>query len=125
MNALWQKAKSDDEAAEILLTAGYPKAAVNRACYAMFNAAKVVLAAIDPKLATAKGHASIIRRFGKHVVEERGFDRSLGRMFSKSIARVTADCEDESVDQTTAHCILDEARRYLAAAEQFLSQIEP
>jgi uncharacterized protein (UPF0332 family) len=82
MNALWEKATSDAAAAEMLVAAGYTNAAVNRAYYAMLNAAKVALAALDPKLAKAKTHASIIRRFGKHMVEERGFDRSLGRLFS-------------------------------------------
>jgi uncharacterized protein len=84
MSGLWDKATSDLKAAEMLIAAGYTNAAVNRAYYAMFNAAKVVLSAIDPKLAQVKSHASVIRRFGKHVVEARGFDRSLGRVFSKT-----------------------------------------
>jgi uncharacterized protein (UPF0332 family) len=123
MNPLWKKARSDAASAEVLMAAGYTNGAVNRAYYAMFNAAKVVLAAIDPKLARAKSHASIIRRFGKHVVEERGFDRSLGRMFSQSeVARLTADYEEESVDEATARRILDEAHRFLAAVEQLLAR---
>ena len=126
MNALWDKATTDVEAAEVLMSAGYTNAAVNRAYYAMFNAPKVVLASIDPKLATAKSHASIIRRFGKHIVETRGFDRSLGRMFSKTeVARHTADYEADSVDGATARQIVDEARRFLAAAEQFLARTKP
>lgn len=123
MNPLWKKATSDAAAAEVLMAAGYTNAACNRAYYAMFNAAKVALAAIDPKLATAKSHASIIRRFGKHLVEARGFDRSLGRMFSQSeVTRLTADYEAESVDEATARSILDEAHRFVAAVEQFLVQ---
>ena len=126
MNPLWKKAMSDVSAAEVLLSAGYTNGAVNRAYYAMFNAAKVALAAIEPKLARAKSHASIIRRFGKHIVEERGFDRSLGRIFSQSeVARLTADYEEETVDETTARPILDEARRFLAAVEQFLVPKKP
>jgi len=125
MNPLWKKATSDAASAEVLMAAGYTNGAVNRAYYAMFNAAKVALAAIDPKLAAVRTHASIIRRFGKHIVEARGFDRSLGRVFSQTeVARLTADYEEESVDATTARSILDEAHRFLAAVEQFLAQIQ-
>ena len=125
MNPLWRKATDDAGAAEVLMAAGYTNAAVNRAYYSMFNAAKVALAAIDPKLATAKTHASVIRRFGKHVVQEHGFDRSLGRMLSQTeVTRLTADYAADSVDETTARSILDEARRFLAAVERFLAQTQ-
>ncbi|HEY7549397.1 MAG TPA: HEPN domain-containing protein [Hyphomicrobiaceae bacterium] len=125
MSGLWKKARDDIDAADVLIAAGHPNAAVSRAYYAMFNAAKIVLAGIDPKLVQVKSHASIIRRFGKHAVEARGFDRSLGRMFSKAeVARHAADYEEEGVHQGTARNIVDEARRFVAAAEQFLARIE-
>ena len=61
----------------------------------MFYAARAALATVDAKLLKTKSHATIIRRFGKHVVEERGFDRSLGRLFAQAeIVRVGADYDD-------------------------------
>jgi uncharacterized protein (UPF0332 family) len=114
------------QSAKLLLRAGDARGAVNRAHYAMFDAARGALAAIDPDLLKAKTHASIIRRFGKHLVEERGFDRSLGRIFSHTEdVRLAADCEQDDIDETTAASIVEEAGRFVMAVETFLAQEKP
>jgi len=116
------KAKVTARSARLLLEAGDTNGAVNRAYYAMFDAARAALAAVDPELLKTKTHASIIRRFGKHLVEDRGFDRSLGRIFSQAEdARLAADYEQERVDEPAAHLIVGEMERFLSAVEQFLT----
>ena len=76
MSDFLTKAKIAGQSARLLLAAGDTNGAVNRAYYAMFDAARSALTTIDPELINTKTHASIIRRFGKHLVEQRGFDRS-------------------------------------------------
>lgn len=89
MNELWSKARVAKSSARLLLNAGDTDGAVSRAYYAMFDAARVALAAVDAKLAIAKTHQTIIRRFGRHMVIDHGFDPSLGRALN--VAR-SCDC---------------------------------
>jgi len=84
------------------------------------------LAAIDPELLKTKTHASIIRRFGKHLVKDRDFDRSLGRIFSQTEdARLAADYEHDHIDAVTAGAIVGGAQRFVAAVEEFLARGKP
>jgi uncharacterized protein (UPF0332 family) len=123
MTSFLADAKIALQSAELLLRAGDTRGAVNRSYYAMFDAARGALAAIDPDLLKAKTHASIIRRFGKHLVEARSFDRSLGRIFSQTEdARLAADYEQDRIDELTAKSIVGEAERFVLAVERFLAQ---
>jgi uncharacterized protein (UPF0332 family) len=123
MSEFLAKAKTTARTAHLALKAGDTNSAVNRAYFTMFDAARAALAAIDPELLKAKTHASVIRRFGKYLVEERGFDRSLGRIFSQAEdARLAADYETEQVDEAAARVIVDEMDRFVAAVEQFLER---
>jgi uncharacterized protein (UPF0332 family) len=54
---------------------------MNRAYYAMFGAARAALASVRVSLAQSKKHATIFRRFERHLVQERGFSAQLGRSF--------------------------------------------
>jgi uncharacterized protein (UPF0332 family) len=123
MSQLLHKAKTTVRSARLLLEAGDTNSAVNRAYYAMFDAARAALSTVDPKLLKTKRHATVIRRFGRHIVEERGFDRSLGRLFSQTEdIRVTADYEDEIVDKAEARKALEGAEMFVAAVELLIAQ---
>jgi hypothetical protein len=57
------------------------------------------------------------------LVEARGFERSLGRLFSQTEdARIAADYQDENMDEDVAAKVLAGAERFLAAVEHFLGQ---
>jgi uncharacterized protein (UPF0332 family) len=94
--------------------------AVNRAYFAIFDAARAALGAVDPKLLKTKTHATVVRRFGKHLVEERGFDRSLGRAFSQiEDLRLAVDYENEEVDDARVQKAIEDAERFIAAVDEF------
>ena len=79
MTLLWEKARRAAKTARANLEMGDVNAAANRAYYAMFDVARAVLMEIDPQLARAKRHATILNRFSQHMVRERGLDPELGR----------------------------------------------
>lgn len=120
------RAKTMARSARLLLDSGDLISAVNRAYYAMFDAARAALSAIDPKLLNTKTHATLIRRFGKHLVEERGFDRTLGRLFSQTEGvRIGVDYEDDPIDENTVGKIIEGAELFVAAVEEFLRKAKP
>lgn len=122
MSNLWTKAQVAARSALVLLERDDTDGAVNRAYYATFGATRVALASIRRSLAQSKRHSTIVRRFAKYVVEERGFDRSLGRAFlsRQSHARWVADYDEGRVDAADARVVVDEMARFLAAVELFL-----
>jgi len=123
VSASWKKAVKAARSARTLLATGDADGAINRAYYAMFTAARVALAAIDPDLAATKSHATVIRRFGKHLVKERGLDVAFGRLFARTDnVRRIADYEAEEITQAEAKGVLDEMDRFLAAVEDFLKR---
>jgi uncharacterized protein (UPF0332 family) len=124
MSDLWIKAQVAARSARVLLDHGDPDGAVNRAYYASFGAARAVLASIRPRLAISKRHGTIFRRFGKHAVDERGFERALGRSFllRQRRARQAADYLEGQVEMTMARQVVDEAGSFLAASAAFLAE---
>jgi uncharacterized protein (UPF0332 family) len=77
-----------------------------------------MLREIDPKLTEARKHATIIARFSKHVVQERGYQRDLGR--------ILRDVFDERlvVDYSYSAPTLNQAAEVVAAMEQFFAAVE-
>jgi len=126
MSPLLTKARTTVRSARLLLDAGDTNSAVNRAYYAMFYAAQAALAAVDGKLLKTKSHATIIRRFGKHIVEERGFDRSMGRLFAQAeVVRIGADYDDVPLAEAAARNALECAERFVSAVELFIERGMP
>jgi uncharacterized protein (UPF0332 family) len=118
LNIFWAKAVSACAAARLLYEHGYLDGAANRAYYAMFHAARVALASIDSTLAKLKRHGTVIGRFSKHIVRERGLDPELGRTLNRAFElRMAADYEPEGVE-------VEEARNSVASAEAFLRTVE-
>ena len=121
---LWAKAQSAARSSQLLADAEDWDGASNRAYYAVFSAARAVLAGVRASLASSKGHGTIVRRFEKHLVQERGLDPIFGRSFfgRLSHARWVADYDEERVDEAAARAMPGEAERFLAAVEPFLKK---
>lgn len=116
MREIWRKAKSAAEEARILLDAGRPDGAVSRAYYAMFDAARVALALSSPELADAKTHATILRRFSRHLVVTGKLDVTHGRALRRAFElRLLADYDAPSIPLAVARTIVDDADRLLDA----------
>jgi uncharacterized protein len=102
--------------AQLLLDAGDPNGAVNRAYYAMFHVARATLAQIGPEVGQTKRHATVIGRFGRYMVKERGLDPELGRSFSLAFdLRTIADYEPIVVDTSDAREIVSAAGKFVQA----------
>lgn len=100
----------------MLLDAGDYRGAVHRAYYAMFDLARHVLRDIDPKLAVAKRHSTIIARFSKHMVQERGYPRELGRVLREVFdERLVADYSDRAPTLEQATEVIEAMERFFAA----------
>jgi uncharacterized protein (UPF0332 family) len=98
----------------MLLEAGDYNSAISRAYYAMFDLARDQLLAVNPKLAETKTHATIIRRFSKHLVEERGLPRELGQALRRVFdARLATEYSQMAATAGEARVVVD-------AMEQFL-----
>jgi len=122
--ALWAKAQAAARSAKVLSDAGDWDGATNRTYYAVFSAARAALAGVRASLADSKGHSTIVRRFEKHLVQERGLDPVFGRSFfgRLSHARWVADYDDVRNDETIVRERLGEAERFLAAVEPLLKK---
>jgi uncharacterized protein (UPF0332 family) len=118
VKSFWTKAKSAAKSAHTLLELGDSDGAVSRAYYAMFDAARSALEHIDPKLAEAKTHTTIIRRFSKHFVMNGPLSAEFGPYLgSTEDTRITADYERDGVSP-------DEAKRIVARMDEFMIAIE-
>jgi len=109
--------------AQLLLDAGDANGAVNRAYYAMFHVARAALAQIGPEVGQAKRHVTVIGRFGRYMVKERGLDPELGRSFSLAFdLRTIADYEPVVVDASDARQIVSSAEIFVQALSKPASE---
>lgn len=116
MNDLWRKAKDAARDARLLLEAGSRDGAVNRAYYTMLGAARAALETVDPDLAQAEKHATIISRFSRHIVVDHGLDPDLGRYLNTSEdLRIAADYDRRPLDLDAARTTIKRMDRFLAA----------
>ena len=113
---LWTKALAAAASAKVLLDTGDWDGAANRAYYAAFGGARAVLARVRASYAESKGHSTIVRRFEKHIVQERGLDPALGRPLigRLSHSRWVADYDNVRVEEGDARQAVDEAERFLS-----------
>jgi len=115
MNELVARARASARSARLLLETGDTIGAVSRAYYAMFDLARAALRDIDPKLAAAKTHATIISRFSKHIVKEKGYSPELARALRRAFdARLVADYSYDTVTMEVAAEVVDGMDRFLA-----------
>jgi len=116
MSDLAAYARIGARSARMLLDAGDYRGAVHRAYYAMFDLARHALREIDPKLAVAKKHSTIIARFSKHMVRERGYPREVGRALREVFdERLVADYSDAAPTLEQANDVIAVMERFFAA----------
>ena len=122
--ALWSKAERALQSALLLRDAGDLDGAANRAYYAVFAAARAALASVRASHAQSKGHSTIVRRFEKHLIAERGFDPALGRRFigTLSHARWVADYDAAGMDNESVAEAVAGAERFLVAIAPFVKK---
>ena len=125
---LWEKGRTAARSARLLVDPAVADAngAVNRAYFAMFHAARTALAAVDPHLGQVKRHATVIGRFGRHMVKDRGLDVQLGRDLSLAFdLRTIADYEPVTIDLGDAAELVGTTEGFVAAVELFITQWKP
>ena len=103
-------------AAEYLLKGGYYNDAVSRAYYAMFYAARALLASRDLH---PKGHKGLIIQFGLEFVKKGFIEETYGRALS--YAKERRETVDYNIESTMTP---DEADIIIVDARNFLERIE-
>jgi uncharacterized protein (UPF0332 family) len=116
-NLYWERAQDDARAARILLDAGCRAAAISRAYYAMYNAARAALEQSGTPTSNIKTHGGLNRMFSKHVLVARGLEPELGRMLRRTEKiRLLSDYGAEDIE-------IDRARAVLASMDEFLDAL--
>jgi len=125
---LWRKSRTTARSARLLVGAAIAdsNSAVSRAYFAMFDAARAALATAEPDLGQVKRHATVIGRFGRYMVKDRGLDVRLGRELSLAFdLRTVADYEPVMTDLDEATELVGTAEACVDTVEQFVRQAKP
>jgi len=115
---LLDRAKRAAGSAELLLGSGDLNGACNRAYYAMFDAARAALIALQPPPASEaiKTHSGLISAFSLQLVKTGRVSVDLGKSFSKvSDIRLVADYSDEEVSVDRARWAVEQAKEFVEA----------
>jgi uncharacterized protein (UPF0332 family) len=109
------KALQASASAKVLLDTGDTDGACNRAYYAMFDAARVVLLAYGHKV--GKTHQGVLHAFSEHLVKDGTLPKEMGRLLKQAeTRRYIADYQGDSVE-------LNDAREMVEQADAFVSSI--
>ncbi len=119
------KALRARESAQLLLEAGDPVGAVNRAYYSMFYAAHAALAHIGVQAPSGK-HGTLVSRFGEHLVKAGRVPDHFGRWLNQALElRSTGDYGDDSPDPNETNEILARADALLTTVKDLLAAPPP
>ena len=116
--AMMEKAEKACSASRLLLENGYSDDAVNRAYYAMFDAARAALLVSDApiELNKIRTHNGLIGAFGNYLVENGSVSREMGRLLNQTKdVRLVADYDGVFVEPEDARTIVEQAERFVAA----------
>jgi uncharacterized protein len=117
MSELAARARLAARSAHRLLEDGDYASAVSRAYYAMFDLTRAMLQEIDPKLVAAKTHTTIISRFSRHLVRDRGLPREAGRVLRRVFnARILTEYSASAV-------ALNDAREAVELMDRFFEAV--
>jgi uncharacterized protein (UPF0332 family) len=120
VSSFWDKGREAARSARLLIEIQDPNGAVNRGYFAMFHVARASLAEINPDLSKTNRHATIIGRFGRHIVRERGLDPAFGRSLSLAFdLRTIADYEPVVVEPADAREHIQDMEAFLQAVATF------
>lgn len=111
-----QRANEHFKAAELLLNSGFFHDSLGRSYYAMFAAARALLACQD---LDSKKHSGVISLFNQNYVKTGIISRHMGKSLSK--ARIIR----ESSDYTDFYLVSEEeASSQIAAAKDFIAEVD-
>ncbi len=109
--------------ADLLLSAGDPEGACNRAYYAMFDSARAALLRIAPDFLEIKTHGGLITAFSQHLVKAGHIPVEFGKAINAvEDMRVAADYKSESIKPDNAAWAVAEAHRFVDAVRQFVGR---
>ena len=116
--AFMAKADTACSSARALLDHGDVDGAVNRAYYAMFDAARAALLAsgapVEPDI--GRTHSGLIGAFGNFLVKNGPVSRDVGRLLNRAHEiRLVADYNGDSVEPADAMEMVEQARTFVAA----------
>lgn len=112
-------ARDSLRAAEILTREGLHRDAVSRAYYAMYSAAKVLLA---KKGIHARTHGGVLQALGEHFVKPRVLDpEAAGHLGFAMQLRQRADYGDLEVTAADAQAVLRRAVEFVRRIESLLA----
>ena len=126
MNGWREKGLRAAGAAKVLFGSGHWEGAIDRAYYAMFDAARAALYSVDEKLADSKTHLTIRTRFSQFVILERGFDRDTGRLLAQvENARLPPDYSMKDVSAASARQAIESMDAFMVSVAVFLKTEYP
>ena len=100
--------------ARLLLERGSPNGAMNRAYYAMFDAALAVLLASGAPPDIGKSHTGMTKYFTKFIYDTRPEHKDLGSQLRKAFnARCLADYGRAKVSVDAARSLVEEADKFV------------
>ncbi len=115
-----QKSRENLKTADILIKAGMYGDSLSRSYYAIFTAARALLAL---KQLDSKKHSGVISLFNRHYVKTGIVDRTIGKELNKArLRRESSDyAEFYLVDKKEAVNQFETAKRFIDAVENILS----
>ena len=115
-----QKSRENLKSADILIKAGMYGDSLSRSYYAIFTAARALLAL---KQLDSKKHSGVISLFNRHYVKTGIVDRTIGKELNKArLRRESSDYADfYLVDKKEAVNQFETAKRFIDAVENTLS----
>lgn len=122
-DALMVKAETALSSAHALLDIGDVDGAVNRAYYAMFDAARAALVGsrVPVQPDGVRIHSGLIGAFGRHLVKNGPVPRELGRLLNRAHEiRLLADYDGDTVERNEAQELVKQAERSVAAIRTVL-----
>ena len=125
MTALWDKAPQAAADARMLYANGSYDSACNRAYYAMFNAARALLALEGLAPDAAKRHATVLQQFSLRFVKDGPFAERDGRALAEaSRVRNLADYSDTEAGTSATHDVMASLEGFMATAEHVMQNRE-
>lgn len=119
-HALMRKSERALESARVDLRHGDPDGAVNRAYYAMFNAARAsLLTAGLSEADLPRTHHGVIAAFGQRAVQTQRVDPALGRSFNEAeVLRLKADYTGFEIGRKAAEEVVSRAEVFVRTVER-------
>nr|VFJ47590.1 MAG: Uncharacterized protein, contains HEPN domain, UPF0332 family [Candidatus Kentron sp. DK] len=122
---MMEKAIRAADSAQLLLAAGDADGACNRAYYAMFDAARAALMAVDARARaqTARTHGGLISAFGLYLVKPGHVSAEMGRLLNRAQeCRLVADYSGDLLEENDAAQVIGNAQRFISAMQVLIKK---